>query len=497
MIHFRTGISGWNIPLWGTVSKVIACAALFILPGACAFAQAPGGVCPVVQISATEYDGPSSSMDWVARAALDKDGNLIIGGHHVDGFTSWLVRKYDSNLGLIWSKTVNGTYEMYGISTDPAGNIVAIGTYGGNWCVVKMDSEGNQKWYKILGTAGADYGGAVAADANFVYAVGSMNTEITIKILNTSDGSQHEQAQPGMSGNLWGATVSAVTGELIAVGEVNRDAIEEGMNGIVLAYDSSGTQSWTWEYAGETGGTTWQGAFGVDVDSKGNVFVTGGAGGIGWLQKLSSGGTPIWTVTDAGSDYADAIVNWQDNVALVGNTTPVKNLLVRQYDNEGNYQCELTADIYGLEDTLRGAVFAGDGSLLAGGHVRTASAGNNWYIVKYAGDPPPYVPVAPSGLREAASVGTLYVYPHPLKCPGGYAVFEMPQAGTATLRVMSMRGEMVKEKVAVLPTMAKAQVYIACEEVKRGAYILEVTLHFGDGTTQILEPYKFVVAGSR
>ena len=96
-----------------------------------------------------------------------------------------------------------------------------------------------------------------------------------------------------------------------------------------------------------------------------------------------------------------------------------------------------------------------------------------------------------------ASDQTLYVYPHPLKCPGGNAVFKMDKDGTATLRITNMRGQIVKEITRSLSASPMATVSILCTDVKNGAYMIQCELKFTDGTTKQLKPYKFIVAGGR
>lgn len=106
-------------------------------------------------------------------------------------------------------------------------------------------------------------------------------------------------------------------------------------------------------------------------------------------------------------------------------------------------------------------------------------------------------PTPPPGPALPSVDNLLYVYPHPLKCPGGYAVFDMDKQGVAVLRIMNIRGQLVKEIYSQMPAMEDAQVFIDCNVVGRGTYILSGQLSYSDGTSKVLNPYKFVVVGKR
>jgi len=95
------------------------------------------------------------------------------------------------------------------------------------------------------------------------------------------------------------------------------------------------------------------------------------------------------------------------------------------------------------------------------------------------------------------SEAAIYVYPHPLKCPGGNAVFRMEKSGIAKLRIVNMRGQVVKDISREVSASPMAKLFIDCNDVKNGAYLLNGELAYADGTRQTLKPYKFVVAGNR
>jgi len=97
------------------------------------------------------------------------------------------------------------------------------------------------------------------------------------------------------------------------------------------------------------------------------------------------------------------------------------------------------------------------------------------------------------GAPAPAQDDHLYVYPHPMKCPGGNIVFKMERAGKATLQVFNLRGQVIKEIVQELAANPSATVPIMCTEIKSGVYLIKGEIKFVDGTTKKLKPYKFVV----
>lgn len=104
--------------------------------------------------------------------------------------------------------------------------------------------------------------------------------------------------------------------------------------------------------------------------------------------------------------------------------------------------------------------------------------------------PPPAEPPAPDKDK-------VYFYPHPMKCPGGNAVFKMEKGGAATLQVITLRGQVVKEIRRDLAASDTAKVPILCTDVKDGVYLIRVDIKYSDGTAKHMKPYKFVVTGGK
>jgi sugar lactone lactonase YvrE len=89
----------------------------------------------------------------------------------------------------------------------------------------------------------------------------------------------------------------------------------------------------------------------------------------------------------------------------------------------------------------------------------------------------------------------MYVFPHPLKCPGGNAVFVMEKAGKAVLKIINMRGQVVKEISGDLAASPRAILPILCKDVSNGSYLIRGERKYVDGKSSPLKPYRFVVSG--
>jgi len=187
----------------------------------------------------------------------------------------------------------------YGVAADSSGNVLMTGYSRGNFAgtnqggldavVGKYDANGNPIWTRQLGSAGNDWGRAVAVDA---------------------------------SGNVFVA--GQTTGNLGA-------GTNSGLNDAFLAkYNASGTLLWT-KLIGTPGDDI---ANAVAVDSTGNVIVGGSTtgslgftnqGGIdAWINKYDTNGVFVYSrqLGTAGDDVAYGIaVDGSGNAYLAGSTT--------------------------------------------------------------------------------------------------------------------------------------------------------------------------------
>ena len=174
----------------------------------------------------------------------------------------------------------NGTKDFGG------GNVSSNGS--NDVYVVKLDSDGNYQWEYTAGGSSGDEAKAITTDS-------SGNSYITGDFQGTS--------------NFGGQDVSSAGGRDI----------------FVVKLDSDGNYQWEYTAGGTVFGTSStslksDGGMGIDVDSSGNVYITG---------------------------YFDTVVDFGSGAV----SSSGKDIFVVKLDSDGNYQWEYTAGGTGTEDS--------------------------------------------------------------------------------------------------------------------------------------------------
>ena len=244
------------------------------------------------------YNGEANRDDKAVGVAVDSTGNAVVAGSEDrnDRFEgkNWLVRKYDANGALLWSRShdgaANGDDEAYGVAVDSAGNAVVAGyetdpSQGMDWLVRKYDTAGAVLWSKAYdGPAdGDDSALAVAVDpSGSVYAAGYEYRS------DRSDGLNWHVRKYGRNGGLmWSAshsgneygdyTANAVAadaaGNIVVAGTEDRNDESQGLDWLVRKYGHDGSLSWSRSYNGPADGD--DSAYAVAMDSMGNAVVAG------------------------------------------------------------------------------------------------------------------------------------------------------------------------------------------------------------------------------
>ncbi|MHC4990919.1 MAG: SBBP repeat-containing protein [Planctomycetota bacterium] len=133
------------------------------------------------------YDGPAHGRDRGTSVAIDPDGNILLSGHIDVPGEAWnaLVRKYEPDGDLIWTRTYDGEDSVFDaandIVTDAEGNVFVTGfeyVEGQTQDVLvrKYHTDGDPHWtVRCSGDAGGnDSGAGIATDADgFIYVAGS------------------------------------------------------------------------------------------------------------------------------------------------------------------------------------------------------------------------------------------------------------------------------------------------------------------------------------
>jgi len=316
-----------------------------------------------------------NDYSYFNSVAVDSSGNVYAAGYQSrtgsftygpgvsvagSGSSNVVLVKYNSSGNALWAKSVTaGTSEsrFNSVAVDSSGNVYAAGyqrgtgsfTYGpgvsvagsgsSNVVLVKYDSSGTALWAKSV-TAGYAYSefNSVAVDS---------------------------------SGNVYAAGYQGGTGSFTYGPGVSVAGSYDGVNVVLVKYDSSGVALWARSVTAGTD-TSWFNS--VAVDSSGNVYAAGYQGGTGsftygaGVSVAGSGSSNVVLVKYNSSGTA----LWAKSVTAGTNWSKFNSVAV---DSSGN--------VYAA------GYQSGTGSYTYGPGVSVAGSYSNWNVVlvKYGATP--------------------------------------------------------------------------------------------------------------
>lgn len=294
-------------------------------------------------------NGPYDYLDVGYDIALDKNGNVFVGGASVsitNGAPDYIVVKYDNSGQFQWSQNYNGVgnYEdnFKAIAVDEEGSLyVTGGSYEGSsgmdYVTLKYGPTGAQEWksvYSGLNVDNDDEAADIAVGTDgFIYVTGSsagysssMWTDFaTIKYLPQGDTVWTARfGGSGMPNDVANAIAVDDSGYVYVAGYTETFGGER-YNYATIKYTPDGDTAWARFYNGT--GNDEDRAYALAVDGSGNVYVTGASWGAYYNDyatvKYNADGVQQWVARYNGpanaDDYAfDLKIDSQGNVYITG-----------------------------------------------------------------------------------------------------------------------------------------------------------------------------------
>lgn len=329
--------------------------------------SAPSG--GVQQAWVVRYDGAQHFADSANDLVIDASGNVYVtGGSAVSGGPpDYVTIKYNSAGEQQWLADFSGGSNTANfanaIALDDSGNVYVTGIgwgYGNDsdYATVKYNSSGEQQWVARYDGPGhsLDTAMAVAVDGGGnVYVTGrspGLGTNYDYATVKYNASGQEEWVAryngPGNGNDLAYAIAVDASGNVYVTGVSFGSGTDDDY--ATIKYSPSGEEEWVARYNGPGNGIDF--AYGLAVDSSGNVYVTGISLGLGTdydaaTIKYNPSGEEQWVARYNGPtnnyDAAYAIaLDGSENVIVTGSsittTYPDYDYLTIKYNPDGEQQ---------------------------------------------------------------------------------------------------------------------------------------------------------------
>ena len=279
------------------------------------------------------YNGSADPFNYIARwLALDNSGNVYVACESESYATStdYATIKYYSNGDTAWVRMFNGPGNgsdvPCALAVDNSGYVYVTGGSQGSgtnmdYATIKYDPSGDTVWVRRYNGLGNDYDRAYALaidNAGYVYVTGGsqgFGTSLdytTIKYYPNGDTVWVRRYDGPAVGWDWANAM-----EIDSSGNVYVTGESQGLNGsadyATVKYYSNGDMAWARRYNGP--GNDYDRAYAVAVDGEGNVYVTGGSQGWGTnldyaTIKYYPNGDPAWVTRHNGPANAWDDARW-------------------------------------------------------------------------------------------------------------------------------------------------------------------------------------------
>jgi len=259
---------------------------------------------------------------------------------------------------FVWNNTIfinNGADEGRDLVLDSFGNIFVTGKIKNSsknaydTILIKYNSSGDMEWNKTWGGSSDDAGLAIDIDSsNNIYVAGWTKS---FGVNNSNDISLLKFDNNGVLdwNRTWGGDQKdtghgiVVDSDYIYVAGFTKINLNYG-DAVILKYHNSGSLMWNRTWGESSIIEASDGAYDVDVDLAGNVYITGYSESYGavsrdlFLAKYNSSGNLLDNVTWGDDNWNDisSLSIGSDSIYVVGNRKPnitaVNNIILTKFD---------------------------------------------------------------------------------------------------------------------------------------------------------------------
>ena len=364
---------------------------------------------PVVEWEKT-FGGSDYDYGWSVQQT--SDGGYIIAGFthsYGAGYRDVYLVKTDSAGNLQWEKTFGGSNFEHGRSvqqTSDGGYIIAGETYSygaGSYDVylVKTDSAGNLQWEKTFG--GSDYdvgysvqqtsdGGYIIAGYTYSYGAGSCDVYL---VKTNSAGNLQWQKTFGGADVDWGLSVQQTSDGGYVIAGYTYSYGAGSTDFYLVKTDSAGNLQWQKTF----GGADADGGYSVRQTSDGGYIIAGWTRSYStdydvYLVKTDSAGNLQWqkTFSERDSDVGHSVQQTSDGGYIIAGLTSYdagsRDVYLVKTDSAGNLQWQKT---FGGNNHDRGFSVqqTSDGGYIIAGWTRSYGAGSyDVYLIKVSAELP-------------------------------------------------------------------------------------------------------------